>query len=509
MGKATMKVKNWPFEKGEKAKLIWIGEPFKQNNKWVFYGFFKGNKTKKKVLFDLGSIHFLVLEKYYKEGDLNNAEIEENSEIVDLNLSSARVEYREKPWPIWVDGHKYDMKSKTFNFIKNGHLYTFPIIEVIRAVFAPSDFLLNRILEMDSFENYFTYDISQGKLNLHFTSEYERKLLKEDKINHLAWLLTNDKALRMFNNIGQNIWQQDELKFDFLLNNFNIRARIEDKGTYTKICEIIALKKKRINAEEINIYHPSLEESHSSDTAKIRTFVNKKTGADKEITSDGDGTRRDSEEIDTLLLTHEYESLPKIHRMKKGTKVIREKEDENTKKYVIEDDDLRSTADVGGEELIKGLEYTKIDKVEVKGELEEFVEMLRLLEKKPSIKSVNVIIGELNEGIKGKRFAKLNDGITKRKYAIGNVVMFSGNHCNLIEVERENKPLSMLVLKSNKLVKWERICSILVIELVNESGTWHKEDIEQLENEGVVIIRTKHIRKNISDKTNFIYDRIK
>jgi hypothetical protein len=509
MGKTAMKVKNWPFEKGEKAKLIWIGEPFKQNNKWMFYAYFKVDKITKKVLLDWGSIHFLICEKYYKDGDLNNAEAEENGELVELNLSSVKVEYREKPWNIWLDRHKYDMKSKTFNFIKKGHLYTVPIIEIIRAILAPSNFLLNRILEMDSFENYFTYDISEGKLNLHFTSEYERKLLKEDKINHLAWLLTNEKVLRMFNEIGQNMWQHNEQKFEFLLNSFNIRARIEDKVTYTKICEIVALKKKRINVQEINIYHPSLEESHSSDSAKIRTFINKKTGADKEITSDGDGTRKDSEEIETMLLTHEYENLPKINRRKKGTRVIREKEDENTKKYVIEDDGLRSTADVGGEELIKGLEFTTIDKVEVKGELEEFLEMLRLLKKKPNIKSVNVIIGELNEGIKGKRFARLNDGITKRKYAIGNVVMFSGNQCNLIEVERENKPLSMLVLKSNKLVKWERICSILIIGLVNESGTWHKEDIEQLENEGLVIIRTKHIRKNICDKTNFIYERLK
>lgn len=27
-----IKLKNWPFEKGKKVQLIWIGEPFKENN---------------------------------------------------------------------------------------------------------------------------------------------------------------------------------------------------------------------------------------------------------------------------------------------------------------------------------------------------------------------------------------------------------------------------------------------------------------------------------------------
>lgn len=79
-------------------------------------------------------------------------------------------------------------------------------------------------------------------------------------------------------------------------------------------------------------------------------------------------------------------------------RIARKRENENTKEYIIEYNNLRLTADAVGEELIKGLEFTTIDKVEVKGELEEFVEILRLLEKEPNIKAVNFIIGELLEG---------------------------------------------------------------------------------------------------------------
>lgn len=40
MGRMQLKIKNWPFEKGKKAQLIWIGGPFKFNNKWMIYTYF-------------------------------------------------------------------------------------------------------------------------------------------------------------------------------------------------------------------------------------------------------------------------------------------------------------------------------------------------------------------------------------------------------------------------------------------------------------------------------------
>ena len=59
-----------------------------------------------------------------------------------------------------------------------------------------------------------------------------------------------------------------ELKYDFLLDRFSIMARVEKKGSFIRILEIVSLNKKRINAEEINVFHPSLEESISSNDSK-------------------------------------------------------------------------------------------------------------------------------------------------------------------------------------------------------------------------------------------------
>lgn len=508
MSREAVIIKNWPFGKGEKVKLTWIGEPFKQNNKWMVYAYFKGASATRRIILDWASIHFLSVEKYYMDGNLNNGEAIQNAEVIDINLNGIKVEYKEKDWEIWGTGFKEKTKSKTFNFLKNGVLYTIPIIEVIRAVLAPNKFMLNRILEMDTFESYFTYEMEDGKLEIHFTSEYEPKLLKSEKINHLAWILTNISVLRMFNSVGQGVWEIDELKFDFLLDRFNIRARVEKKDKFIRILEIICLNKKRINAEEINVFHPSLEESISSNDTKKRKYVSNNGNGDRELDSDTDGSTKESDEINTFMINHEYERIPKINKKKTGRKITRSTEDRNTKTYVLDNDKLRTTADSGGEEIIRGLEFINVTPIEVKGELKEFIKILMLLEKRNDIKSINIIAGDLPEGAVGKRFSKLCDGITKRRYIIGQIVMSSGKEFSLIEIEREDKALSMLLLEMNRKIEYKSIYSLLLLGLVNKSGNWSNNKIEKIEANGTKVYRIKHINRNIFDKENHIYKKL-
>lgn len=508
MNKVGVKIKDWPFSKGEKVKLTWIGEPFKQNNKWMVNVYFKGGKATRKIMLDWASIHFLSIDKYYTDGDLNNGEAIENKEVVEINLSGARVEYKERPWIIRGAGFVFETKSKTFNFFKNGVLYTVPIIEVIRSILAPDKFMLNRILEMDTLENYFTYRKQENKLDIHFTSEYANDLLNSEKINHLAWLLTNPKTFRMFNTIGQNLWQLGELKFDFLLDRFNIAVRVDKKETGIRVLEIVSLKKKRINAAEINIYHPSLEEIEATNVTKKRKFISKNSGGDRELDSHTDGSTKASEEISTFLISHEYERVPVINKVKSGRKIRRSKEDESTQNYILEDDKLRTVADAGGEELLKGLEFTNISKVEEKGELQQFIEILRLLEKRRDIKSVEIIVGDLPEGNYGKRFSKLSDGITPRRYAIGRISMTDDREYCLVEIERENKALSMLILRTLTMRDWKKIYGSLLISLVEESGTWCNEVIEKIEGKGTSIQRIKHSNKNEYEREKFIYGKL-
>jgi predicted deacetylase len=52
MNKVGVKIKDWPFGKGERVRLTWIGEPFKQNNKWMVNAYFKGSKATRKIMLD-------------------------------------------------------------------------------------------------------------------------------------------------------------------------------------------------------------------------------------------------------------------------------------------------------------------------------------------------------------------------------------------------------------------------------------------------------------------------
>jgi hypothetical protein len=500
MSREIIKIKEWPFKKDEKVKLIWIGEPFKKENKYMFYAYFKGDKYIRRILLDWGSLHFLSVDKYYTNGKLNSGEMLESTEVLEINLSSVKPKYIEKPWSIRGIGFEDTYKSKTFNFKRKGILYTIPVIELVRAVLAPDRFILNRIVEMDTVENYFIYELVNNKLDIHFTELYEKRLLTNEKLNHIAWLITNPNIFKMFNSIGLSMWQENELKFDFLFENFIIKARVLKKDSYIRILQILSLRKKRINAKEINIFHPSLEETQASDTIKKkREFINKRN-SDKGIDSGADGATKDSELIDDFIITHEYETNPTINKKKLGLKISRRIADENTKEYLIEDDKLRTTADIGGEEIIRGIEFTNLEKVEEKGELQEFIEILRLLEKRKGIKSIEVIIDNLPEGTRGRKFCWLKDGVTRRRYAIAKITMVNRSENLLIEVEREYRALSMIILKKYGSSNWDEVCNRVLIGLVNGSGKWSNKDIEQIKRKGIEVIRSNHIKSSLDEK---------
>ncbi|MDW4404464.1 hypothetical protein QI045_13245 [Staphylococcus saprophyticus] len=51
----------WPFVKGEKARLIWIGDPFRYDNKVMLHAYFQSRGVTKKVLLDWGTLPCLAI----------------------------------------------------------------------------------------------------------------------------------------------------------------------------------------------------------------------------------------------------------------------------------------------------------------------------------------------------------------------------------------------------------------------------------------------------------------
>ncbi|MDU5080991.1 Tn7-like element transposition protein TnsE [uncultured Tissierella sp.] len=478
------------------------------DNKWVIDVYFKSDKFLEKITLDWASIHFLAFGRYYFNGNLNNSQIHKKAVIKDLNLNNVKfvmtqdslnVEYKE-------------IKTDIFVGYKNGIEYRIPALEIIRAVIATNRFLLNRIVELDSLSKYFVYRFDdKNNLYIDFFDEYERKLLSAEYVRHLAWIITNENILRMFSQLGQNLWLEGNIKYDFLFKEFDIKARIHEDKKVVRILEIIEFKNKKINAKEIFISSKYINELNVSSEPKLRKYRSLNKTDDKILDSKIDGANNnESDFINTLDTKHIYSSDVKINRRKRNRKTLRTKEDNSTKIYEIENDNLRTTADTGGLDKTKGLEYENIEDINVKGELEEFIEIMKLLKNKKDIEDVQVIINDLPEGKRGKKFSKLQDGETNRQYVVGKIIMKNGKEFSLIEVEREEKSLSMLLLYAIKPIDWTSIYFKLTLGLVNKSGTWDSSSLKRLEMKGLYSKRIRHKsdKSSIYDKCNYIYEKI-
>lgn len=507
MGRENFKLKNWPFPKGERVQLIWIGEPFKYNNKWMIDTYFCDGKETKKVIQDWANIHFLSIDKFYSDGDLNSGEIIDKKgdvEIIDVDLSFIKPKYNESDWKIMKSIHR--SKSKTFNFYKNGFLYSIPIVEIVRSVLAPNTFMLNIILYNDGLEDYLSYEVNENRLNLYFTNEYKKSYLKEEYISHLSWILGNKEILNMVSNIGYNTTFKNKILFDFLLKEFKFKARVKKNNNRYTILEIINLKAKKINFNEIKVFHPSFERYEISEKSKIRTFIRFTKGSDRLIDGELSGSTKSDEEVNGEILIHEYVNNPNIIREKMGYKEKRESMDDNTKNFVLDNENKRTLASEGGQDLAKGLAISNSDIKDVNGELKEFQEVLNYLRKMQGISNVvtEIILLPL-----GRKFSLLSDGITRRKALIATVVYY-GKVIKIVEVEREKKSLSTLILKLDreevyldKKIKW------LLKELIFEGGSWTSCILNNLEKENVKISKYKHLNKKNYDRAWDLYSKIK
>ncbi|MGG3928039.1 Tn7-like element transposition protein TnsE [Metabacillus fastidiosus] len=184
------------------------------------------------------------------------------------------------------------------------------------------------------------------------------------------------------------------------------------------------------------------------------------------------------------------------------------KEDENTKKYYINHDSIRSTADSGGQQLVRGLEHQMLHEIQAQGELQDFINMMKVMEQHPQVKVIKAFTDVLPEGLGERKFTKLSDGVTKRRYMIAEVYMVNGKRFNIIEVEREKHSMSMLILSSSTINNWNTMYYYLLLNLVNDNGTWTSKTLKNIVNQGVIVIKEKHSSKGIHHKSKILLNKL-
>lgn len=139
----------WPFGEGEKARLIWIGDPFRYDNKIMLYAYFRARGVTKKLLLDWGTLPCLAIQHYYSDGVITTSQPPQEAQEMDITIYPNRVQYYEKPWSIF--GSDDSANSRSFIFPFNSKSVILPVIEVLRSILAPNNFLLYRLFESNSF----------------------------------------------------------------------------------------------------------------------------------------------------------------------------------------------------------------------------------------------------------------------------------------------------------------------------------------------------------------------
>ncbi len=498
MSTRQVKIK-WPFRKGEGARLIWIGDPFRSENKMMLHAYFMARGITEKVLLDWGTLPCLAIQHFYSDGVITTSQPPQGAKEVDITIYPNSVKYFEKPWKILRSNDPATSRSFIFPFDSKNVIL--PVIEVLRSILAPNGFLLYRLFESNSFPQFFTETYGANQIHLSFSSQYELKYTKTAFVYQLVWLLTNRDLRQAYENIAFTWLQEQALKFEWRLTQpITITARVKENRSTWTVLQIVNVKNKHIPYDNISISHPEIQDKVKSKEAKKYTYRTlNKTDKEEGFTLDEevDGSTDAFDLVQMNRLRHEYTSVPNVKRIKRGFSKQRMEEDENTKRYYGVNDSIRSTADVGGQQLERGLEHQMLHEIQAQGELQDFINVLKILEQFSEVKAIRAFMDVLPEGLGERKFTKLSDGVTKRRYVIAEVFMMNGGRYNIIEVEREHRSLSTLILSSPSKQDWSTIYNQLLSNVVNASGTWARKSLEYFEAQGINITKAKHSRKGI------------
>ncbi|WP_404406848.1 Tn7-like element transposition protein TnsE [Jeotgalibacillus malaysiensis] len=506
-----IKLNNWPFKKGERAQLIWISSPFRYEKKVMLHAYFRAKGNTRKVLIDWGTLPALAIQHYYVDGEIKKSFPPPGTEEIDITIHPSMVSSYKKDWKVYGT-EDWDI-SRSFIVKHGSQSYTLPLVEVVRSILAPNRFLLYRLFESNSFPQYFIENYGVNKIHLDFSSQYHRKYTQSNFLYQLVWLLTNDDLRNIFENVAYSFNHTNEMNFSWSFKQpISIKAIIKTNTSGGIVLRVISVKNKQIPYSEISFSHPEVVQSVRSGEAKKYTLHNKKSfvGQQDEVILDEevDGTTDNFDLIEMDNQKHEYKMMLKIMKVYNSSNKKRDFEDENTLKRYINDEGKRSTADVGGSQITRGIEQQSLMDLQIEGELGGFIKVMRIMRNFAEVKSINIVQGSLKEFSRTKRFVYLSDCVTERKYVIAVVFLSNGRQFNIVEVERDNRSLSILILSSNISQEWSSILKQILASLINDGGTWTAKSLKRITTNGVKIIKAKHSKLGDWHMANTLFNKL-
>lgn len=270
MSERQVKLKNWPFKKGEQAQLIWIGSPFQYEKKVMIHAYFRAKGKTERLLVDWGTLPALAIQHYYVDGDIRKNVPPNETQEVEITIYPNMVNIHKKEWVIYGTDDK-DV-SRSFIVKQGNRSYILPLIEVVRSILAPNRFLLYRLFEANSFPQYFIESYEGNKIHLDFSIQYHRKYTQSNFLYKLVWLLTNQDLRNVFENVAYTFNNTGILKFDWSFKQpITIRAVVKPNMNGGTVLRVSNVKNKHILYSEIFFSHPELVQSEKSKEAKKYT----------------------------------------------------------------------------------------------------------------------------------------------------------------------------------------------------------------------------------------------
>lgn len=493
MSNKDIKIKDWPFDKGARVKLDCIGMPIKFEKKIYlpvyFNGKINGSYKTERLIVDWSVLLSLKIQHYYIDGMITRPIPPNDTAEVIVTIIPSQVKYFEKNYEIGRTN--FIEKSQTFSINFNGERYYLPLLEVIRGILAPNAFLLNCLFEMNSFPVYFTEKRGSNSLSLYFTSAYNQKYLRNEYLHQLVWLLTNADVRNVFENMASNFHFKSTIKFEWPFKEaIKLKLNVKKNSKGYTVHNIKSVLEKQFGVSELEVHHPSDVRYEKSNEPKKRIILSLSNEDDYEVDANVDGRTNDFDEVTIEPLIHEYIDELLINRQNKNLVKQRDGIDENTRKIIKSGDKSRSMGDVGGTNILRGLEVKSLEDTYVNGDLMDFKEILNELSKNHFVESLKAYVGELTD-IGSRSFAFLDDGITPRKYIVAYVRLRSGKEIALLEIERAGRSVSTLIMSPLNGSNIELYIEQLLNYIILSSGSWLKEGLMKWEN-NLAIYKVKH-----------------
>ncbi|MDP4093474.1 MAG: hypothetical protein Q8920_08945 [Bacillota bacterium] len=207
----TLVIKPWPFKKDEIACLQWIGSPFQsESNQWFINCVFNDtNGNTKQIELPFGTLPGIKIGRKYKNGIwVDNEDSKETIQVdIPKDTTFQICSLSEIPKKLNdVNGETRFNNDLLCHFRIGENNYYVPCMEVVGSILAPYQAFINKILTPSGLEDFIeAVEPGLNIINIKFTAEYPKKLLKPEVVAYFAWLRFNKDARREWNAVYKNL----------------------------------------------------------------------------------------------------------------------------------------------------------------------------------------------------------------------------------------------------------------------------------------------------------------